>query len=505
MSSEHARHFRLSPSNGLTMLQFDRKTVRIVPAAHRSWPVLIALGLLTLVGLTTSPSPLVVLASGIVSILVVLLLWRPGQPPLLLIPVLLQFTQVALKPLMTATFDRSLQDLADFDVDLEPAALFGLAGIAALAFGLRMGAGDPPRPAKDAAMDDWPIRRMLTLSLFVIVSGHAMFAIAGRFGGVQQILLSLGGLKWAGLFILAYSTLRLRRGRQWLVVAVTFEIVLGLTGFFADFRLVLFVLVGAAIAAYGRISGRGLGVIGLTGALAVVLAVFWTSGKRDYREFLNQGTGEQVVLRSLDERFAYLTERLAEFNSEKFAEGFDQLLSRISYIDFLAATMDRVPKVLPHEGGSRLGAAVWHVLTPRILFPDKPEVESDTVATGHYTGLQQVVLTQQNASISIGYLGELYVDFGVAWALLAVAMLGLLFGRCYRAIRDHHRTPAFVNYGLCMMFALSLCSFEMALLRLVGSALTVAAAAMMLQRVVWPAFFDVNFSGRRRFARGGEA
>ena len=116
-------------------------------------------------------------------------------------------------------------------------------------------------------------------------------------------------------------------------------------------------------------------------------------------------------------------------------EGFENLLERISYIDFLAATMERVPKVIPHEGGTRLGEAVWHVLTPRILFPDKPEPPSDTQVTAYYTNLPNAVFASANTSISIGYLGELYIDFGVAGALLAVFLMGLIFGRCYRAIR----------------------------------------------------------------------
>jgi hypothetical protein len=494
-------------ATGLAMLQFDRTTVqagRIVPVAHRSLQVPVGIGLLTCIGLMASPSPLVVLAVGIVIILVVLLLWRPHEPPLLLVPVLLQFMQVALKPVMTTIGDDSLQELADFDVDLEPAALFGLAGVALFAFGLRMGAGGRPRPAQNATMNGWPFSKILRISLFAIVIGHAMMAISGRVGGAQQIVLSLSGIKWAGLFILAYWTLRLKRNMHWLVAVVLLEIVVGMTGFFADFRLVIFVLIGAAIAAYGRITARGLGVISVLAALALILAVFWTSGKRDYREFLNQGTGEQVVLRSLGERVAYLTERVAQFNNEKFVAGFQQLLARVSYIEFLAATMDRVPRVIPHEGGARLGELVSHILTPRILFPDKAALASDTVITAHYTGLSDALLAGENTSISIGYLGELYIDFGVGGALLAVVLIGLIFGACYRVIRDHPSTPAIINYGLCMMFALSFCTFEAGLIRLVGSVLMLAAASMMLQRFVWPVFF-ANDSGRRKFARGGEA
>jgi hypothetical protein len=228
--------------------------------------------------------------------------------------------------------------------------------------------------------------------------------------------------------------------------------------------------------------------------------VFWSAVKADYRAFLNQGTGAQVVLQPLDERLSYLANKAAEFDGQQFAIGFETLRSRLSYIDFLAATMERVPAVLPHEDGAHLGAAVRHVLTPRILFPDKQDLVSDTTITAYYTGLNKDD-KNGNTSISIGYLGELYIDFGISGAVLAVFVMGLAYGRCYRAIRDHPRTPAFVNYGLCMMVALAFVSFETSLIKTVGRVIMVLAAALVLQRRVWPTLFASAASGRHNSRR----
>src|SRR5262249_48804347 len=162
-----------------------------------------------------------------------------------------------------------------------------------------------------------------------------------------------------------------------------------------------------------------------------------------------------VVLRSLDERFEYLIEKASQFGGQQFDEGLEALLERLSYIDFLAVVMERVPKHIPHEGGTHLGGGVLHVLTPRILFPDKTEAPSDTEVTAYYTALPDAMFASENTSISIGYLGELYIDFGFGGALLSVVVMGLVLGRCYRMIRDYPRTPTFINYSLCTMFALS--------------------------------------------------
>ncbi len=455
-------------------------------------PVVLAIGAAMAVGVVVSPSPLVLFVSGIVAIVAILLLWQANDPPILLVPVLLQFAAVAVKPIMTAFTGSSLQDLADFDALLEPAALFGFAGIVALVIGLRVGAG---KGQPSATSEDWPFRQVLVLALSAVIVGHVLDQVAERSGGLRQILLSFAGVKWAGIYVLAYWTLRQGRGLRWLAALVAFEIMLGMSGFFGEFRLVLFVVFGAAMGALGGLRARGVVTMTIAAVLALVLAVFWSSIKTGYRTFLNQGTGEQVVLQPLDERLAYLAKEATEFDGRSFGTGFERLLARLSYIDFLAATMERVPRVLPHEGGAHLGEAILHVLTPRALFPDKAEVPSDTRVTAYYTNLPVAVFAQDNTSISIGYLGELYVDFGPG-GVIAVFLMALAYGRCYRAIRDYLGTPRFVNHGLCMMAALVFTNFETALIKLVGSLVMTLVAVLIIQRIIWPFLPFSRFGSR---------
>jgi len=470
------------------MLQVDKNFDQI--SAPSVATVFVAVGMLTVVGALVSPAPGVVLTSGIVLSFTVVWLWRPGAPPILLVPILLQFIEVALKP-MASISGNSLQDLSEFGANLEPAALFGLVAMAALALGLRIGAGKGPTSSNEAAFKDWPFRRILGLALGAIAVGHAldMFAV----GGARQIILAFSGIKLAGLFVLAYSTLHFRRGYLWLAAIVAIELALGMSGFFSDFRLVLFVLIGAMMTSHWILSGRGIVLLTMGAALTLLLAAFWSDVKSDYRNFLNQGSGQQEIRQPLEERLAYLGNQAVEFDARKLVNGLDLLFNRLSYIDFLAATMQRVPDVLPHEHGAHLGQAVLHLLTPRILFPDKPDVPDDTVVTAYYTALPAAVFAEPGTSISIGYLGELYIDFGVEGALLATFLLGLISGRGYRVIRDYPRTPAFVNYGLCMMFALAFTSFGTALIKLIGGLVMALAAAFLLQRYVWPVLLSLGF------------
>src|SRR5262249_32376172 len=144
--------------------------------------------------------------------------------------------------------------------------------------------------------------RILALAVGTIIVGHWFSANAEMFGGAKQIALAMSGLKSAGLFILAYTTLRLRRGRIWLVGIVVFEIVIGMIGFFADFKTTVFVLLCAAFVAQGRLRARGIVMLAAGAVLAFFLAVFWQSGKSEFRRFLNQETQGQVVLQPLEDR-----------------------------------------------------------------------------------------------------------------------------------------------------------------------------------------------------------
>ena len=385
---------------------------------HLSRALAVFLGLLAAALALRSPDGALVLASGAVLVLGFLLLWPAGETPVLMLPFGLQWLSVATKPLLTGVYGVELDALAERGGALEPAAWFGLGGVAMLALGLhvgaRIGGADRARAlALDAAR--WPARLALGGALAAVVAGHAFDLIAPHSGGLRQGFLMLAEVKLAGIFILIYWSLA--RGRAYALTGAVcaFEIVWGMTGFFSEFKGTLFMALLAAAAARPRLDAKTITLSGTLFALTVVAVSFWSVIKPEYRHFLNQGTNSQRVLVPVDDRLDYLADAARGFDGAQALEGIDATLQRLSYIDFLAHTMARVPAVLPHEGGRQLGGAVRHIAMPRPLFPDKPPLEHDTYVTSKYTGLS---FSQKGyASISIGYLGQLYIDFGVLPAL----------------------------------------------------------------------------------------
>lgn len=433
-----------------------------------------------------SKSPFVVIASGSTLALMLVLLWRDDEPPILLFPALFQWTAVAVKPILSAVQHVPINALSNFGGNIEAAAYFGLASLAALTIGMRIGLGRSSRNWDNELRFNTlalPFRPVLIVSVILLLVGHTLGALAVYIGPLRQLFLALSGLGGAGVFVLSYWCLRARKNYTALAVVMVFEIAVGMTGFFADFRSPILILCIAALCARGRMKARDVAALATAGTLLISLAVFWSAVKLDYRMFVSGGTMDQVVTVPLDERLNYMGRQISTFDGQRYADGLDLLLKRQSYIDFLANTLDYVPRVLPHENGARVGRTFLHIITPRVFFPNKPPTENDTEVTLKYTGIPLQV--REQTSISIGYLGELYIDLGIIGSALACAAGGWAFGVGYRRLRSGSRAPLLLRYALMAVVALSLATFDTALIKLVGGTVTVFISAYLLQRFVF--------------------
>jgi hypothetical protein len=186
----------------------------------------------------------------------------------------------------------------------------------------------------------------------------------------------------------------------------------------------------------------------------------------------------------VSDRIDYLAGKASIFDRAAFEDGFERLVNRQSYIDYLSATMSYVPQVLPHEHGARLGATIVHVLTPRIFFPDKAATDFDTDVTIKYTGLP--IQRRETTSISIGYVGELYIDFGSVGAVIACLGLGIAVGAAYRLVRRGGHGSILLGYGARAILIAFMMSFDAALIKYVGGVGVAFAGAFLLQRFLVP-------------------
>jgi hypothetical protein len=439
------------------------------------------------VGAIFSPDPGFVIGSGALLALIFLMLWQENEPPLLMFPALYQWSSVCIKPLMTVFLRQPLNSTADFPIDLKPGVTLSLFAVGALVVGMRLALGRPSRDwnaaMRNEAMMVTP-GSMLLVSISAIALGHLLYFLMRYAGQASQLVYGLSDVRFMGLFALAYWCFVNGRGFVYLGVTLLVEILIGITGFFSDFRAPIFIVAFAALASGHRPKFRDMALASVLLAGLIFLGSFWSWVKMDYRMFVSGGTMQQVVAVPFNDRVDYLAAKAKVFDRQAFNDGFGKLLARQSYVDFLSATMGYVPQVLPHEHGARLGATIIHVLTPRILFPDKPATDFDTDVTVKYTGLP--IQVRQTTSISIGYVGELYIDFGSVGAVIACLGLGVAFGAAYRLVRRPGHGSILLGYGARAIVISVMMSFETALIKYIGGVGIAFAGAYLLQRLLVP-------------------
>jgi hypothetical protein len=106
-----------------------------------------------------------------------------------------------------------------------------------------------------------------------------------------------------------------------------------------------------------------------------------------------------------------------------------------------------------------MGAALAHVFMPRVLFPDKPGLPSDSDMVRHYAGVW-VAGAEQGTSIAFGYVAESYVDFGLPFMFLPMIVWGVFVGLAYRAMHVLLRHREVAIPVLTVIFWLSVYLFE---------------------------------------------
>ncbi len=455
-----------------------------VAASHQARAVLSIALLVSFASATISPAPLTVAASALCLALIIWLLWSRNEVPILLLPALFQWSEVATPSLSTIWKQVPLNQLFQNNADFDFATLYALAAIGILAVALRLGSGRSKYPgfAERLRVEAtvWRYRDVALIAFSAIGAGYLAASISGFAGSARELFNQISNIKYVGLFVLSYWCL-VRRSRMLVLAAViAFEVVFGMTGFFAEFKDSILTFLIAALAARPKLRPADMAIVTSAGILLFGIAIFWSEVKPSYRLFVNQGSGEQVVLEPLNQRIEFLANAAGAMDAAQFSDGFDKLVARHGYIEYLALTMQSVPAVIPHENGRLTLGLLEHVTVPRFLFPDKPVLPNDTEITKRYTGVHLSI--NSATSISIGYLGELYVDFGLLGSLLAVAAIGGVTGFAYRMLRDHSNGPLLVVAGLCLIIALPLAYFGQAYVKTMGG---------------WVASVIVAFAGQR--------
>ena len=372
---------------------------------------------------------------GILAVpLLVSLLWRPGEPPILLACCLMQLLQV-----MTPVFDADLNGEPLESISQVPmheqATWLSLVGVLAVAVGMRLALKHrlgSIAPQLEQELGGLNLPRVFMAFLASVALASVCGTLTWQLGGLGQLVLAVGSLKWAMLWILIAASVVQGRGYGFAAAALLLEFGVGLLGFFATFKEAFFMLGIALFSVRRKLSGTVRFGMGVTTVGLICLMIFWQAVKIEYRAFLNQGAGDQAVRVSVEERIEKLKQLLEALDLAAFKKGMETLVERVGYTELFAATLQWVPANEPFAGGELWKGAVLHPLMPRLLFPNKAEI-NDSERARRFTG-RTLSGSEEGTSIGIGYMAESYADFGEVLMFAPVFLLGYVIGHLYRGL-----------------------------------------------------------------------
>jgi hypothetical protein len=405
------------------------------------------------------------------------LLFIKGESPILFACCAMQWLQVVVLVFYADVYNTSLERVLEFP-ELEKATWLSLGGILAMAVGMRTALDSIGRGAVMAArmeknLEKLSLGRLMLIWLITFVIASSVGAVAWKFGSVRQFATPVGTIKWVFFYLLAYRVLVRDEGYRFLVTAVMLEFVSGFTGYFGSFKegimMLIIVVIGLPRGMNLRIRGLALIfiIIGFTASL------FWSVIKTDYRAYLVQQWRQKGGATTMD-KLEVIRMLVSRMDAKKMEEGFKATVARVSYIGFFGSVLSHVPAMEPHSNGELWLGAVTHVLTPRILFPDKKALD-DSARARRFTGMRLAGM-EEGTSIGIGYMAESYADFGNLGMFFPIYLLGLFMGGIYRVCsRNKHSTLLGVSIGTAILFS-NVQSFEKSNVKIVGSLVTLCLA-----------------------------
>ena len=297
--------------------------------------------------------------------------------------------------------------------------------------------------------------RVYIISLVVI---SLLSGIAGSVPALRQIILSIANLKWFVFLLFGYQSIIKNQRRKEFYILCLIEFGLGFLSFFSDFKTVLFFvsIILLTLLSYFRFNKFIL----IVPALVAIFygGIFWTSIKGDYRSFLNKGSKTQSVQVEKADALNKLIELSQKSQQSSFDIAKTGFLDRIQYIYHFAKTIDRVPKVIPHQVGSNLGSTLAFVLTPRLLDPNKGIYDASTRAS-KYTGIYYYGV-KNGTSVSLGYFADCYIDFGLIGMFIPLLLFGFIYGKSYFYFIRKSSENYIFNFAVVGSIYMELFAFE---------------------------------------------
>ncbi len=383
--------------------------------------------------------------------------------------------------------------------DIERTLWLSLTGLIVLAVGIRLACGS--RFHETGTEPDTCVSNLSGLFwLVVAVYGvnYVYMINTSRVSGVGVVLAAVLDFRQVLLLTLWLEIVRRRTGFLYLWASLVWVFIPLLAAYFSDFKLPLLLLVIVYASTWRPwekaawlFSPRYVMGIAALAAVLVFAALLWQAGvKSETRKAYDAETVGRDPRQRISLFLASAGTSIPVLLDDP-QPVVESLVERISYVTFFSRVLDHVPKVQSHTNGELLRMAAVNAFMPRFFFPEKPALPSDSVYTRRFAGIR---VTEEGTSISIGYMAEFYVDWGVQGMFVMVFLYGCFMGLAHRVLRTWVRPRIFVDPVLVTAL-MSVYQFEHQFIKTFGAlnmAVIVSLVLVYLLRVPLTAFLALN-------------
>jgi hypothetical protein len=364
------------------------------------------------------------------------LFWHPGHPPVLLFGLLLQWLAITIKVIYGFLVGISFRDISSTNIaynEMDNAFYLSIIGLFFYSIGLWL----PLRKTNFTYFND-KLKTTIEsydatkcLYIYIIIYFTTAFIYAFRFfiPSINSFLTVFEQLKWGFFLFTFYIIHKQQKSKKLLYLMILFQFITGFAGFFSFFKEVLIFCIIGYIFIQGRINYKIVLWLIPVFFLLLRFGILWTAIKGDYRTYLSGGEKAQIVTVSTVDALLKASELMLKVNNEMVKDATIDMINRVGYIDYFSLTLDRVPSIIPYENGKIWKDAIKHVLLPRIINPNKAPID-DSEHTSYYTGINFTGGGQ--ASFSLGYTADAYIDFGPYLMFVPIFLLGLITGLMYK-------------------------------------------------------------------------
>jgi hypothetical protein len=409
------------------------------------------------------------------AVAVLLLIWAllstAEGPPVLALALTYQWMQVSIGIFYSVLAGEELE--AMYQTDWQRMMLIGLGWVTCLAVAMFAAIVFTRRrlmPPPDA-----PVRAVSTKILYVAYAASLLLTgviqeLAWKYPMFTQAILAITFTHLGLLFVLTRRFTRPQFRWDKLALLMGIEVAVGFTGYFAGFREPIVMGAIAVLEVFDRRDMRHWAFAVVLAGVLATSSLIWMS----VRGQLRQEIDDELISNSRIERFdraRTLSSGLLTQAASDYRDAATRLVDRLWAIKYPGMALDRVPSSVAHTNGDLMWDALTHLMTPRFLYPDKPELISDSDLVRKYAGAN-VAGSESNTSIAFGYAAESYVDYGLPWMFVPAIVWGALLGVAFQVWMSVIRHRELAVAVTTVMFWLALYLFERSWAKTLGGTVT---------------------------------